>query len=104
STRVTETLARIPKDYGFQKDFASHHFKFSVHENQIFGETQIYLNKTSDFLWVNGILTNFHQPQTSLLVMICAFAGYDHVMSSYRHAVSSKFRLFSYGDFSVWNR
>lgn len=51
-----------------------------------------------DFKIVNGLLTNFHLPKSSLLVLIAAFAGYDLTMDAYAHAVESKYRFYSYGD------
>jgi S-adenosylmethionine:tRNA ribosyltransferase-isomerase len=44
------------------------------------------------------MLTNFHLPRTSLLVLVCAFAGKELALSAYRHAVAEKYRFFSYGD------
>jgi S-adenosylmethionine:tRNA ribosyltransferase-isomerase len=43
-------------------------------------------------------VTNFHLPKTSLLIMVCAFAGYDLVMEAYQQAIKEKYRFFSYGD------
>ncbi len=50
------------------------------------------------FKLINGLLTNFHLPQSSLLVLVSTFAGYDLTMKAYRHAVESKYRFYSYGD------
>ena len=44
------------------------------------------------------MLTNFHLPRTSLLLLVCAFAGTDFALAAYRHAVEQKYRFFSYGD------
>jgi S-adenosylmethionine:tRNA ribosyltransferase-isomerase len=43
-------------------------------------------------------VTNFHLPESSLLMLVAAFAGYDNLMSAYRHAVAGRYRFFSYGD------
>jgi len=43
-------------------------------------------------------LTNFHLPQSTLLMLVCAFAGYAPVMAAYRHAIDRQYRFFSYGD------
>ena len=51
-----------------------------------------------EFKIVDGLLTNFHLPQSSLLVLVAAFAGYDLMMNTYRHAVESRYRFYSYGD------
>ena len=47
---------------------------------------------------VDGMITNFHMPHSTLLMLVCAFAGYEPVMSAYRHAVEERYRFFSYGD------
>lgn len=62
------------------------------------GTTSIFLSPGSPFLVVNGLLTNFHLPQSTLLMLVCAFAGKDPVLAAYRHAVSAGYRFFSYGD------
>jgi len=51
-----------------------------------------------DFKAINGILTNFHLPKSSLLVLISTFGGYDFIMKSYKHAVEERYRFYSYGD------
>ena len=50
------------------------------------------------FKIITGLLTNFHLPQSSLLVLVSTFAGYDLTMNAYRHAVASRYRFYSYGD------
>ena len=50
------------------------------------------------FKFVDGLLTNFHLPQSSLLVLVSTFAGYELIMNAYRHAVASHYRFYSYGD------
>jgi S-adenosylmethionine:tRNA ribosyltransferase-isomerase len=44
------------------------------------------------------MVTNFHLPESTLLMLVCAFAGYEAVMAAYRHAVAEQYRFFSYGD------
>ena len=51
-----------------------------------------------EFKIINGLLTNFHLPQSSLLVLVSTFAGYDLTMNAYRYAVQSRYRFYSYGD------
>jgi S-adenosylmethionine:tRNA ribosyltransferase-isomerase len=50
------------------------------------------------FKFVDALLTNFHLPKSSLLVMVFTFAGYDLIMNAYRHAVQQRYRFYSYGD------
>lgn len=61
-------------------------------------ETQAYIYPGYQFKYVKGLLTNFHWPQSSLLMLVCAFAGYELTMEAYRKAVLERFRFFSYGD------
>ncbi len=62
------------------------------------GTTEIFISPCFEFRLVRALLTNFHLPQSSLLMLVSAFAGRDHVLSAYRHAVENKYRFFSYGD------
>jgi S-adenosylmethionine:tRNA ribosyltransferase-isomerase len=62
------------------------------------GETSIFIYPPYNFKVVSAIITNFHLPRSSLLVMISAFAGRDNVLSAYAYAVKKGFRFFSYGD------
>jgi S-adenosylmethionine:tRNA ribosyltransferase-isomerase len=62
------------------------------------GETEIFLYPGSEFRITNAMLTNFHLPRTSLLLLVCAFAGTDFALAAYRHAVDSRYRFYSYGD------
>ena len=62
------------------------------------GETSIFISPGFQFRLVNATLTNFHLPQSSLLMLVSAFAGREQVLSAYRHAVEQKYRFFSYGD------
>ncbi len=62
------------------------------------GDTQIFLRPGSRFNTVDAMLTNFHLPESTLLMLVAAFAGYDHMMHAYKHAVEQRYRFFSYGD------
>jgi S-adenosylmethionine:tRNA ribosyltransferase-isomerase len=62
------------------------------------GETEIFISLGFQFRLVNALLTNFHLPQSSLLMLVSAFAGREPVLAAYRHAVQQKYRFFSYGD------
>jgi S-adenosylmethionine:tRNA ribosyltransferase-isomerase len=63
-----------------------------------FGETEIFISPGFEFRLVNALLTNFHLPQSSLLMLVSAFSGRENVLAAYRHAVEQKYRFFSYGD------
>jgi S-adenosylmethionine:tRNA ribosyltransferase-isomerase len=62
------------------------------------GETDLFIRPGFRFRVVDAIVTNFHLPESSLLMLVAAFAGYDNLMSAYRHAVAGRYRFFSYGD------
>jgi S-adenosylmethionine:tRNA ribosyltransferase-isomerase len=62
------------------------------------GETEIFISPGFEFRLVGAMLTNFHLPQSSLLMLVSAFAGRETVLAAYRHAVEQKYRFFSYGD------
>lgn len=81
STRVLETVART---------------------NQFSGRTDILLQVGSEFKVVNRLLTNFHQPESTLLALVAGFTSLAAVKNCYSWAIERKFKLFSYGDLSVW--
>ena len=62
------------------------------------GDTRLFITPGYPFRVVDALLTNFHLPQSTLLMLVCAFAGYDRVMAAYRHAIQQQYRFFSYGD------
>lgn len=62
------------------------------------GETEIFISPSFEFRLVGALLTNFHLPQSSLLMLVSAFAGREQVLAAYRHAVQQHYRFFSYGD------
>jgi S-adenosylmethionine:tRNA ribosyltransferase-isomerase len=68
------------------------------------GETDLLIQEGFEWKVVNGLLTNFHQPESTLLALVCGFAGRERVVQAYRFAIQNRFRLFSYGDLSVWTR
>lgn len=62
------------------------------------GSTDIFISPGFNFRIVSALLTNFHLPQSSLLMLVSAFAGRERVLAAYRHAVEQRYRFFSYGD------
>ncbi|RTZ76561.1 MAG: tRNA preQ1(34) S-adenosylmethionine ribosyltransferase-isomerase QueA [Gammaproteobacteria bacterium] len=62
------------------------------------GETRLFITPGYEFRVVDAMVTNFHLPESTLLMLVCAFAGYEAVMEAYRHAVRERYRFFSYGD------
>ena len=92
-TTVTRTLESWGKD------------KLSEDEDgNLSGLTNLFIQPGFEFSKVDILMTNFHQPESSLLALVSGFAGYENVMSAYRWAIDQKFKLFSYGDLSVWKK
>ncbi len=65
------------------------------------GETNIFIRDGFEFCVVDVLLTNFHLPRSTLLILVSTFAGYDHIFKAYRHAIEKEYRFFSYGD-AMW--
>lgn len=86
SVRVLESVSRHCEEQG---DVA-----ISSHS----GDTKIYIFPGYKFRFVDGIITNFHLPKSSLLLLVSAFAGKEEILSAYQHAIDNKYRFYSYGD------
>lgn len=68
------------------------------------GTTDIFITPGYEFKVVDRLMTNFHQPRTTLLALVAAFAGKNRWPRAYNWAIKNNFRLFSYGDLSIWER
>jgi S-adenosylmethionine:tRNA ribosyltransferase-isomerase len=77
TTRTLESIARTSELQGYTDLFIYPGYKFQI---------------------VKGLVTNFHLPKSSLLMLVAAFAGYDKTMVAYQHAIQSGYRFYSYGD------
>jgi S-adenosylmethionine:tRNA ribosyltransferase-isomerase len=62
------------------------------------GETRLFIRPGYRFHVVDALITNFHLPESTLLMLVCAFAGHAELLAAYRHAVAERYRFFSYGD------
>ena len=62
------------------------------------GETNLFITPGYQFKTVDCLLTNFHLPKSTLLMLVSALAGVDNIRAAYQHAISQKYRFFSYGD------
>jgi S-adenosylmethionine:tRNA ribosyltransferase-isomerase len=62
------------------------------------GDTRVFIRPGFRFQVIDGLLTNFHLPESTLLMLVCALAGRECVLAAYAHAVQSRYRFFSYGD------
>jgi S-adenosylmethionine:tRNA ribosyltransferase-isomerase len=65
---------------------------------QASGDTNIFITPGFEFKVVDTLITNFHLPKSTLMMLVSAFAGYERVMALYQHAIAEKYRFFSYGD------
>jgi S-adenosylmethionine:tRNA ribosyltransferase-isomerase len=65
------------------------------------GDTRLFIAPGFEFRAVDHLITNFHLPESTLLMLVCAFAGTERVMAAYRHAVGAGYRFYSYGD-AMW--
>jgi S-adenosylmethionine:tRNA ribosyltransferase-isomerase len=62
------------------------------------GETDLFIRPPHEFRAVDALLTNFHLPKSTLLVLVSAFAGIDLIRSAYQAAIAERYRFYSYGD------
>jgi S-adenosylmethionine:tRNA ribosyltransferase-isomerase len=62
------------------------------------GEANVFIYPGFQFRVVGAMLTNFHLPQSTLLMLLCAFAGTSNALAAYKHAVEQRYRFYSYGD------
>jgi S-adenosylmethionine:tRNA ribosyltransferase-isomerase len=67
-------------------------------------DTNIFITPGFEFKVVDLLLTNFHLPKSTLMMLVSAFAGYEHIMALYRHAIAQRYRFFSYGDAMLLSR
>src|SRR5579883_2804725 len=81
ATRTLETLARRPEGFGPGE-----------------GESELYLYPGSEFKVLGGLITNFHLPRSTPLMLAAAFAGREKLLAAYREAIAMRYRLYSYGD------
>ncbi|MCK6262513.1 tRNA preQ1(34) S-adenosylmethionine ribosyltransferase-isomerase QueA [Vibrio sp. ZSDE26] len=69
-----------------------------------FGDTEIFIFPGYEYQLVDCLVTNFHLPESTLIMLVSAFAGYDNTMAAYAHAVENNYRFFSYGDSMFINK
>ncbi|MGB3289221.1 MAG: tRNA preQ1(34) S-adenosylmethionine ribosyltransferase-isomerase QueA [Burkholderiaceae bacterium] len=81
SVRALESAATQPQDGG-----------------PVEGDTRLFITPGYNFAWVDALITNFHLPQSTLLMLVSALAGMEPIQRAYAHAVQSRYRFFSYGD------
>ena len=67
-------------------------------EHDVAGGTDLFIHPGHQFQLVDGLVTNFHLPRSSLLMLVAAFAGRERILDAYREAVAERYRFYSYGD------
>ena len=85
SVRSLESAAKVAKEQ--DKPFS-----------EFYGDTDIFITPGYEFQVVDALITNFHLSESTLLMLVSAFAGYENIMAAYQHAVAAQYRFFSYGD------
>ena len=68
------------------------------------GETSLFITPGFGFRVVDRLVTNFHLPRSTLLMLVSAFAGYDAIRAAYAHAIAARYRFYSYGDAMLLER
>jgi len=68
------------------------------------GETDLFITPGYRFQVADGLITNFHLPKSTLLMLVSAFSGIEHIRAAYRHAIEQQYRFFSYGDAMLLTR
>ena len=99
-TTTTRTLEHLARRFEAQHGALSKQNPLQLEPHS--GSTGLFLSPgprgDDRFLLVGGLLTNFHLPQSTLLMLVSAFAGRERVLAAYAHAVGARYRFFSYGD------
>ncbi len=85
SVRSLESAAQAAKEKGTSLE-------------PFYQDTSIFITPGYEFQLVDALITNFHLSESTLLMLVSAFAGYEHIMNAYQHAVAEEYRFFSYGD------
>jgi S-adenosylmethionine:tRNA ribosyltransferase-isomerase len=77
---------------------AKHAKENNTELKEYYGDTDIFITPGYEFQVIDALVTNFHLSESTLLMLVSAFAGYENIMACYQHAVAEKYRFFSYGD------
>jgi S-adenosylmethionine:tRNA ribosyltransferase-isomerase len=85
SVRSLESAAKAAKDKGEPL-------------SAFYGDTDIFITPGYQFQLIDALITNFHLSESTLLMLVSAFSGYEHIMPAYQHAIDNEYRFFSYGD------
>ena len=85
SVRSLESAAKLAEEKG-------------THLTAFYGDTDIFITPGYEFKLIDALLTNFHLSESTLLMLVSAFAGYENIMNAYQHAIKEQYRFFSYGD------
>lgn len=87
AVRSLESAATNAKKLGLSEEIAAFH-----------DDTSIFIYPGYKYQVIDGLITNFHLPESTLIMLVCAFAGYKNTLKAYHHAVEKRYKFFSYGD------
>ncbi|MGI4814692.1 MAG: S-adenosylmethionine:tRNA ribosyltransferase-isomerase [Janthinobacterium lividum] len=96
--------AAVPAVEGGDSNVAALQRNARLHLRAQHGETDIFITPGYRFQIVDRLITNFHLPKSTLLMLVSAFAGYETIRATYRHAIAQRYRFFSYGDAMLLTR
>ena len=91
---VGTTVVRALEDAALRASIADQNGRIQAGE----AEASLFIFPGFQFRVISALLTNFHLPRSTLLALVCAFAGREHVLAAYKHAVDAAYRFYSYGD------
>ena len=102
TTRVLETLFQagiMNNESGIMNKISeNHNSSFTIHNSKISGWTNIFIYPGYKFKCIDGLITNFHLPKSTLLMLVSAFSGQKKIKNAYKEAIKEKYRFYSYGD------
>ncbi|MDO8320313.1 tRNA preQ1(34) S-adenosylmethionine ribosyltransferase-isomerase QueA [Rhodoferax sp.] len=104
TVRTLESWAREMGEMGVRAESTRHSDLPPISRTPFSTDTRIFITPGFEFRVVDALVTNFHLPKSSLMMLVSAFAGYEHIMALYVHAIREHYRFFSYGDAMLLSR
>ena len=104
TVRTLESWAREMGEMGGRAESTRYSDLPPISRTPFSTDTRIFITPGFEFRVVDALVTNFHLPKSSLMMLVSAFAGYEHIMALYVHAIREHYRFFSYGDAMLLSR
>ena len=101
---VGTTTLRALETIAMQQETGIHSNNYQVKNQKFSGTSNIYILPNHEFKIVDCLITNFHQPKSTLLILVSAFAGFENIKRIYQHALDNNYRFLSYGDSMLLQR